>query len=85
MALARKRVDPVERLLQRVAKRANPIAELDEALGKILAETACPNCGYRSLVLDDPKMLMGIVIYCERAFCSWKPFNRLVPEGKKTK
>lgn len=36
----------------------------------------CPNCGRQSLI-PDPMITTGIVIYCERSVCGWRPFDSL--------
>lgn len=46
--------------------------KLDEITAAML-EQDCPYCGNRSLTIEDPTFRWGIIIYCERPFCRWKP------------
>lgn len=75
MAKRRVAVSPLERVMRRAQ---NGVSALWEMVEQITDKMECPNCGRRSLVIEDPKMTFGIVIFCERSTCSWKPYNRLI-------
>lgn len=63
-----------------VKRAASGRTKLGDLVDEICA-LPCPGCGRLSLVVEDPKFSSGVVIYCERSLCSWKPYNRhLKPE-----
>lgn len=59
-----------EAAIKKAQKAQERRAELLEELTKL----PCPNCGKMTLALDDS--FQGIVIYCERSICTWKPFTK---------
>lgn len=68
----RPRVRPIisDATIRRVQKAA---VRWDELLAE-LTNLPCPLCGRLSLAQN--KELAGIVVYCERSVCSWKPFTK---------
>lgn len=46
--------------------------KIAELLEDLLAQP-CPECGRRSIVMDSGMPHAGLLIYCERTLCRWKP------------
>lgn len=50
------------------------LAAIDEFVAYLI-DKDCPECGHKSLEIEDGTLKTGIIIYCARAplWCRWRP------------